>query len=276
MTVTVLKSSFLKLKPKTVYYRCYKTFNCNDFRKELIVALTSVSNYGEFQTIYLKILDKHAPMKMKSVRANQAPYMTKALRKAIMTRSSLKNKLYKNFTHENNRAFKKQRNFCSRLYKKERKKYYENLNVKNITDNKLFWKTVKPFLSEKGNPSLKITLVEGEVIISEDQEVAQKLNEFFSNSVRLLDIPTNSYITNPTDDCLIDPIEIAIQKFDSHPSVLKIREQAQNLCFNFHPMSLKEIEKEISYLNSKKSNTFNSIHIISILQEKLSIIYFVI
>ena len=42
-------------------------------------------------------------------------------------------------------AYKKQHNYGSRLYKKERKKYYEKLNVKNVTDNKEFWKTVKPF-----------------------------------------------------------------------------------------------------------------------------------
>ena len=27
--------------------------------------------------------------------------------------------------------------------------YYGNLNEKDITDNKKFWKTVKPFLSDK-------------------------------------------------------------------------------------------------------------------------------
>ena len=41
----------------------------------------------------------------KSVRANQAPYMTKALRKAIMIRSSLKNKLHENFTPDNSMAY---------------------------------------------------------------------------------------------------------------------------------------------------------------------------
>ena len=39
------------------------------------------------------------------------------------------------------------KNFCSRLYKKERKKYYANLDIRNITDNKKFWKTVKPLFS---------------------------------------------------------------------------------------------------------------------------------
>ena len=79
-----------------------------------------------------------------------------------MTRSSLKNKLHKDFTPNDSKVYKKQRNYCSRLYKKERKKYYEKLNVKNVTDNKEFWKTVKLFLSEKGNSTSKMTLVEGD------------------------------------------------------------------------------------------------------------------
>ena len=166
---------------------------------------------------------------------------------------------YIRISHKKTVGFIK-RNEIIVVYKK-RKKYYENLNVKNITDNKVFWKTVKPFLSEKGNPSSKITLVEGEAIISEDNDVAQYLNKFFSDTVKLLDIPLNSYITNPTDKFLTDPIEIAIQKFDSHPSVLKIRERVQNSCFKFHPTDLKEVEKEISNLNRNKSDTFNSIPI---------------
>ena len=43
---------------------------------------------------------------MCSERANQAPYMTKGLRKAIITRSSLKNKLHKHFTANNIKAYK--------------------------------------------------------------------------------------------------------------------------------------------------------------------------
>ena len=100
----------------------YKHYNARDFRTDLRQSLNSVSNCIEFEEIYLRTSDKHAPMKMKTIRANQAPYMTKSLRKAIMTRSSLKNRLYKNFTLENRIAYKKQRNYCSKLYKKERKK----------------------------------------------------------------------------------------------------------------------------------------------------------
>ena len=54
--------------------------------------------------------------------------MTKALRKAIMKRSELERKYVKNKASENLKSCKKQRNFCCKLYKKERKKYYEKLN----------------------------------------------------------------------------------------------------------------------------------------------------
>ena len=44
----------------------------------------------------MSTLDKNAPLKKKMLRANHTPYMTKGLRKAMMKRSSLKNKVYKN------------------------------------------------------------------------------------------------------------------------------------------------------------------------------------
>ena len=106
-----------------------------------------------------EVLNKHAPLKKKFIRANNASYMTKNLRKAIMKRSKLENKYISNSTVENSNKYKKHKNFCSKLYKKERKKYYSQLDIKNITDNKLFWKIMKPFLSEKCTYASKISLV---------------------------------------------------------------------------------------------------------------------
>ena len=184
--------------------------------------------------------------------------MTKSLRKAIMLRSSLKNKLYKNFTDENNKIYKKQKNYCSRLYKKERKKFYEKLNVNDINDNKIFWKTVKPFLSEKGTIKAKITLVESGEIISEDEQISEILNSFFAGSVQSLDIQENRYITNPTDG-LTDPINIALKKFESHPSILKIKKKISTSVFSFTPVSLENVNDAIESLDPKKANTYQNI-----------------
>ncbi len=58
------------------------------------------------------VLNEQAPVKKKSIRANDGPFMTKALRKEHMHRTRLRNKCNKNRTEENLKAFKKQRNKC--------------------------------------------------------------------------------------------------------------------------------------------------------------------
>ena len=110
-------------------------------------------------------------MKRKIIRGYHAPYVTKSLRKAIMT--ALQNRFHKARTKENERIYKKHRNYCSWLYKKERKKYYNSLNIKEVTDNKKFWKTVKPFFTDKSKGGDNIILVENENIISEDNDVSE-------------------------------------------------------------------------------------------------------
>ena len=45
-----------------------------------------------------------------------------------------------------------------------------------MTDNRIFWKSVNPFLSEKVIKLSKINLVEGEKIISCDDPIAKMFN----------------------------------------------------------------------------------------------------
>ena len=141
-----------------------------------------------FERAFLEVLSHHAPWKQKVLRANHKPYVTKQLRKAIMDRSYLENKYYKYRTPVLWQAYKKQKNYCNRLYKRERKRYYSNLNLSNITDNKKFWNTVKPLFSEKGRGKKNIILVNGDKIISDDLEIAQTFNDFFKHSINALDI----------------------------------------------------------------------------------------
>ena len=63
-------------------------------------------------------------------------------------------------TCNNKREYNKQRNYCVSLLRKTKTNYYANSNEKDLTDNKQFWQTVKPLLSDKIKSSEKITLVE--------------------------------------------------------------------------------------------------------------------
>ena len=122
MVITVTKMTFHKNPPKEIYYRDYKKFNQDIFKEELANELYECDScYNNFEEIFLNVLNKHAPLKKKFLRANHPPYMTKALRKAIMRRSQLQTKYFKNKSENNYLAFKKQRNFCSKLYKKKGK-----------------------------------------------------------------------------------------------------------------------------------------------------------
>ena len=58
------------------------------------------------------------------------------------------------------------------ILRKAKREYFNKMNRNNITDNKKFWKTVKPYLSNKVRTTDKIKLVENEEIITNDQEVA--------------------------------------------------------------------------------------------------------
>ena len=60
-----------------------------------------INEYKHFEQTFLEILNIHAPIKKKPLRANHAPYMTKALRKTIMKMSELESKYLKNKTSEN-------------------------------------------------------------------------------------------------------------------------------------------------------------------------------
>ena len=83
-----MKSHIPKQQPKTFKYRNYKGFNETKFRSELTNILDlnihESRNIEFFKNIFLKVLNKHAPIKTKCLCANHLPFATKELSKAIM------------------------------------------------------------------------------------------------------------------------------------------------------------------------------------------------
>ena len=65
-----------------------------------------------------------------------------------------------------------------------------------MSDNRLFWKTVKRFFSNKGSHRSNIKLVEGDKLLQDDSEVSEELNNVFKEAVTTLDANENSYIIN--------------------------------------------------------------------------------
>ena len=139
-----LRLQYIQGNPKTKFYRDYKSFNFESFNNELNELLKSEKEINYSLFIFLQVLNAHAPVKKKIQRFANNPLMTKQLRKAIMHSSRLKNVFNKNRTPKTWDSYKKQCNFCVKLFRKTKKEYFENINIKDINDNKKFWKTIKP------------------------------------------------------------------------------------------------------------------------------------
>ena len=136
--------------------------------------------------------------------------------------------------------------------KRKGKKYYENLDPRKITDNREFWQTITPFLSNKTKSSQNICLKEGDRIISDDIEVANILNNHFIGSVRSL-AEAGSCCEKVLDyNLLEDPLENVVHRFKHHPSIIAINKRKPDNIFEFNCVDLEEVTLEINKLGQKK------------------------
>ena len=172
MTVTVLKTTFPKAKPKVITYRTpFDPLDLENALKENLEGMVE-KTYENFENNVNKSYNSVSTEKQRTVRANEKPWVTKEMRKEIMYRSQLENRKFKFGREEDVQAFKRQQNYCNRLYHRARKEYCDKLDIKNITDNTKFWDTMKPLFSDKGGIRDRIMLVENDQIISDSKEVA--------------------------------------------------------------------------------------------------------
>ena len=143
MTLTVLKSSFAKQKPRVLYYHNYKFFNNTPFRDQvlnklrnsnLLISDNGLKNYKERCPQAVITI---APLKCRFIRANQTASMNKEIQWAVMVRSKLRKKFLKSRSKSNKNAYNKQRHKSVSFLRKTKKTHYSNLNVKDMVDNKV-------------------------------------------------------------------------------------------------------------------------------------------
>ena len=126
---------------------------------------------------------------------------------------------------------------------------------KKISDNKKFWKTIKPFLPNKITSTQKITLIEKEEIIMGDDNTAEVLNTFFSNIVSNLKIEGYSNC-DPLANNIRDPVLKCIVKYRNHPSILAIGDvynKNRRPPFSFSKIKRDEILSDILKLETSKA-----------------------
>ena len=94
--------------------------------------MTSENNnlkFDIFKALLNEAIQKHAPIKQRYVRANQAPFIDKTINKEIMKRSRHRNKSLNRKSDIDRRAYNKQRNLCLSLLRREKKNFFDNIST---------------------------------------------------------------------------------------------------------------------------------------------------
>ena len=89
--------------------------------------------------------------------------------------------------------------------------------MKKVTDNKHFWKTIKPNFTDKVFKDEKVALVEDDKVITAETDLAKIFKDHFGNIVKSI------HIEHPRKVELDrEPVVNAIKNFSQHPSILNI------------------------------------------------------
>ena len=121
-------------------------------------------------------------------------------------------------------------------------------------------KNVKPFFSDKvSTTTTNISLSGNDTLHDNDTKVADIFGNFFSNIVMDLKLVSNDIIIEENAN-ETDPIIKGINKYDKHPSILKIKEfvDAREL-FSLSPVDEDRVIKEIYSLVVSKAAPNTSI-----------------
>ena len=269
-----LISSFMRsfvshLKPKIIFFGNYEKFHETKFLSDLKntnFSFTSADpneNYLFLANSFSKRVEKHVPLKKKTLRGNHAPFVSKELRKAIYAGSRFRNRFLKNPDEINSKLDKQQRNKCVSIRRKSIKHYFSSIASNGIITNKNFWKAIKPFLTNKGClENSDIMLRYDEKMITDEKKLVQLFNDHYINIVeRSCDFEPEKLEFDIGSSNKNEVLSSILDKYRNHPSIVKIlkNKNLQSSSISIPSSSwgskitTEEINTILKSLNSKKA-----------------------
>ena len=131
--------------------------------------------------------------------------------------------------------------------------------MKVLNDQRKFWKTVRPTFTNKALNEKVTSLVEGDRIVTESNEIAEVMNDYYTTIASSLKLPE---ICKQDSMTLVFPDDIhrIIHEYQSHPSVIAFKEKfSQGEKFNFSDVGSEKMSRYINKLNSRKASPQNDI-----------------
>ena len=250
MGILVTKNSReVRSHPKTTRKRVYKEFDKEAFKNEIKEAKKSgafkemfetedIEVAGDIFTIeFLRVLDKHAPLKVIQNRNGYVPYISKELKEEMDIRDVLKKEAASTGSNYIYDAYKMKRNEVSTKGKEAKANYYkQKFDDKEMTSSDM-WKTAYQILGNNVSSFPSQMMFSGK-LFSKPIEIANEMNKFFVNKISKL---------KKKDD--VDPTE-ALKGLKNFMNDKHIPEAG----FQLKELNYEDMLKLIKTLKGKKSS----------------------
>ena len=236
-TKAIKLPKLLKNKHTTITFRSFKNFNSDTFLYDLSctpfygILLHSDPNLALdiWYSYFLAVLDKHAPVRRKRVKQpTLPPWLTQTIIQTMAERDKMKKS--KNFAE-----FKYLRNKVKSLVRAAKKDYFKML-LENQKEVASVWRAMNSFTQKKRRQATNVTNVAS----------ADTFNEYFlSIAEQLLNHNDTSHISQPNLELLDDFCK---------------QKNVDTDLFLIPLMTIDEVQKYISKLNTKKSSGIDGIN----------------
>ena len=204
MGVFVTKNSReIRSHPKTTRKRVYKEFDKIAFKSDIREAkeqgvflemfeTDNVEVAGDvFTREYLKILNKHAPLKVIQNRNGYVPYISKELKGEMEHRNTLKEEAAITGNKETFDEYKRKKNEISTKLKAAEAKYYnEKFDEEDLTAAEM-WRSAYKLLGNTISSFPSQMIFSGK-LFSKPIDIANEMNKFFINKVKKLKNNSNA------------------------------------------------------------------------------------
>ena len=100
--------------------------------------------------------------------------------------------------------------------KKKKKNKFQNLNIRDLSDNRKSWETIKPYFINEGLNSNILLLKEKGNRVSNEKQLATITNSFFINTTQGLELKEDN-------ENNINNLEHVMDASNSHPSIERSR-----------------------------------------------------
>ena len=187
----VRKFTLPKSRESVKIARNFKNFNANDFLSDISQipweCIISHDNpnicWKIWETLYLKVLDTHAPLRHIRIRTNSLPWINKKVKEQMRLRDYYNKQAVKHSSQTQWEMYRKTRNNVNSEIRLAKKKYFCNrinecAQINNPTKS---WSLINNLLGKKIKSNNITKLYVNDVIISEDNLIAETFNDLFIN-----------------------------------------------------------------------------------------------